>query len=306
MKIKTFLATLLSVVLSFSLLAQTETNHEKLKELAKQFQEEWASQQKKVQEYASKYNLEIRFETEDGVLYQLVDVVEGVPLYLTTDNLGAAYTTRAVQLWEGGSTGLELTGEGYDQLGEWDGGKVRVSHQEFTNLGPSRVTQMDNTSGFSSHATHVAGTLIAGGVVDDAKGMAYRGNLKAWDFNSDLSEMTYAANDGLEISNHSYGFGTGWELNASNQWTWLGSSVISPDEDYRFGFYESKSRSADIISFNSPNYLIVTSAGNERGEGPSYAGTGGEPEIDGGEDGFDCIGGHFAIAKKYACSRRSR
>ncbi len=297
MNIRITFSALLSVVLSFGLLAQTETNHEKLTELVRQFDEEWAVKQKMVEEYAAANNLEVRFETADGVLYQLVDVVEGQPIYLTTDNLGAAHTTRAVELWEGGNTGLEITGEGYDKLGEWDGGKVRTTHQEFTNLGASRVTQMDNTSGINFHATHVAGTLVAGGVVSDARGMAYKGNLKAWDWTNDIQEMTAAANNGLEISNHSYGYGTGWEMNSSNQWQWLGAANISPTEDYRFGFYESVSRSVDIIAFNAPYYLIVTSAGNERGEGPANAGTGGNPEIDGGEDGFDCIGGHYAIAK---------
>ncbi|HSG67817.1 MAG TPA: S8 family serine peptidase, partial [Bacteroidales bacterium] len=270
---------------------------EKLEELTRQFEEDWANQQKKVQEYALRNNLEISFEDENGVLYHMADVIDGQPIYLSTDNLGAAITTRAAELWEGGSTGLELSGDGYDKLAVWDGGKVRVSHQEFTNTGASRVTQMDNTSGLSAHATHVAGTLVAGGVVNNAKGMAYQGTLKAYDWYSDLSEMTFAANTGLEISNHSYGYGTGWELNSSNQWVWYGLSSVSPDEDYRFGFYESTSRNVDIITFNAPNYLLVTSAGNERGEGPSYAGTGGEPEKDGGVDGFDCIGGHFAIAK---------
>ena len=297
MKAKILLVALLSVTISLGLSAQTETNHAKLEELTRQFEAEWADQQNRVQEYARQNKLLISFESEDGVLYQLVDIVDGQPLYLTTDNYGAAITTRAAELWEGGSTGLELSGEGYDKLGEWDGGKVRVTHQEFTNTGASRVTQKDNTSGINAHATHVAGTLVAAGVVNDAKGMAYNGTLKSYDWNSDLGEMTFAANTGLEISNHSYGYGTGWELNSSNQWVWVGSSNISPVEDYRFGFYESVSRNVDIIAFNAPNYLVVTSAGNERGEGPGNAGTGGQPEKDGGADGFDCIGGHYAIAK---------
>jgi len=46
----------------------------------------------------------------------------------------------------------------------------------------------------------------------------------------------------------------------------------------------------DQIAFNAPNYLIVRSAGNDRGEGPSNAGQDGNPEKDGGTDGYDCIG----------------
>jgi hypothetical protein len=287
---------LLLVILSFTGTAQTKTNLQKLSQLSEQFAQDWTAQQERVQDFAARNNVEIRFETPEGVLYQMVDVQDGIPLYLKTDNYGAAVTTRTNPLWEGGTSGLNLSGAGYDKLGVWDGGKVRVSHQEFTDQGASRITQMDNTSGLNFHATHVAGTMVAGGVVIDAHGMAYAAEMKAWDWTNALSEMTSAAATGLEISNHSYGVGTGWEQNGSS-WTWYGNSAISATEDHRFGFYEVVSRSCDIIAFNAPHYLIVTSAGNERGEGPGNAGVGGNPEIDGGLDGFDCIGGHYAIAK---------
>lgn len=287
----------ISFLFTLNVSGQRETNIEKLNQLSEEFTEIWNIQEQRVQEYAAENNLEIRYETPDGVLYQMVDVRDGVPLYMATSNLGAAHTTRANELWEDGATGLELTGAEYDKLGEWDGGKVRVTHQEFTNLGASRVTQMDNTSGLHFHATHVAGTMVAGGVVANAKGMAYEGLLKAWDWNSDIAEMTAASAGGMEISNHSYGIPAGWVQNSSGQWNWNGNSNVSATEDYRFGFYEINSRYVDVIAFNAPNYLIVTSAGNQRGDGPANAGSGGNPEKNGGEDGFDCIAAHFAIAK---------
>jgi len=51
-----------------------------------------------------------------------------------------------------------------------------------------------------------------------------------------------------------------------------------------------------MIANNAPYFLMVKSAGNDRGEGPSNAGTGDVPEKDGGADGYDCIGG-AGIAK---------
>ncbi len=117
------------------------------------------------------------------------------------------------------------------KLGEWDGGATRVSHQEFTDNGPSRVIQSDNATSLSSHATHVAGTLIAGGVSIEAKGMSYKGFLKAYDWNNAESEMAAAASQGLEISNHSYGWLTGWHSSNGN-WTWYGDNGISADEDW--------------------------------------------------------------------------
>jgi hypothetical protein len=52
-------------------------------------------------------------------------------------------------------------------------------------------------------------------------------------------------------------------------------SNISPAEDYRFGFYSSSTpntpstREYDRAAFDYPNYLIVKSAGNDRGQGPN-------------------------------------
>lgn len=278
-----------SLTLSFLILVtvfsfgQTTTNVEALQELSEQFRIDWDQNQIKVQKFAAENNIPVRQEIEDGRLIQMVGVVDGIPVFYTTTNYGAAQTTRATQLWVGGSTGLDLTGEGYFQLGQWDGGHVRASHQEFTDQGDSRVENMDGNSPTHYHAQHVAGTLIAAGVKGNAKGMAYEGNLKAWEWSYDNAEMAQAAEDGLEISNHSYNIITGWYYNGG--WTWHGNSGVSPDEDYKFGFYSAAAANMDEIAYNAPNYLIVRSAGNDRGEGPNQ----GSPENDGGPDGYDCI-----------------
>ncbi len=287
---KIFTKILLFAVLltSGQLFAQTVTRVEVLNKLADEFELEWGISRQKVQEYAIKNNIPIRQENENGILMEIVDIRDGKPVFYKTDNVGAAQTTRAYELWEGGNSGLNITGEGYNQLGEWDGGAVRDSHQEFTDQGASRITQMDGNSSTHYHATHVAGTLIAAGVNANAKGMAYAANLKAWEWVDDKSEMAAAAAQGLEISNHSYGAGAGWE-NYNGSWVWLGNSSLSTTEDYRFGFYDNDSRAMDQIAYNAPNYLIVRSAGNERGEGPGNAGLNGNPETDGGDDGYDCI-----------------
>ncbi|NOX85796.1 MAG: S8 family serine peptidase [Chlorobi bacterium] len=293
---KRFTSFLLVLVLMMgaSVFAQTETNVEALLKLSEEFTAQWEANAKKVQQYAKDHNLPVRVELENGKVMEMVDVQDGIPMYYITDNLGAAHTTRAAELWPGGSSGLNLTGEGYDQLGEWDAGAVRVTHQEFTDQGASRVTQMDGNYATNFHSTHVAGTLVAAGVVGAAKGMLYSGKLKSWQWSNDYGEMTAAAAAGLEISNHSYGFGTGWNWTGS-QWQWLGNPNIDPNEDYKFGFYDTYARQMDQIAYNAPNYLIFRSAGNDRGEGPGDAGNG-KPEKDGGDDGFDCIS-HSALGK---------
>jgi len=271
-------------------LSQNATNISKLREISKDLLSDWNIKRQKIEDYAKLNNVPIRQQLEDGRVVEMVDIVNGKPEYITTFNYGAAQTTRAVELWEGGSSGLNISGEGYDKLGEWDAGHIRKSHQEFTDQGSSRVTNMDGESPTHYHSTHVAGTLIAAGINASAQGMAYRGSLKAWDWNGDGSEMAAAAADGLEISNHSYGQVRGWDWNNGN-WEWNGYETIDPDEDYKFGFYDGTSRTYDQIAYNAPYYLIVKSAGNDRGEGPGNAGQNGNPEKDGGADGYDCIGG---------------
>ncbi len=269
------------------LMAQTVTNSAVLKQIQQEQTAKWNVRQQRVNDYAATHNLPVYFQSEAGRVVQLIDVVDGEPQYYTTFNLGAAHTTRAAELWPGGESGLNVDGDGYKQLGEWDGGRVRSSHQEFTDQGSSRVMVQDGGS-FADHATHVAGTMVAAGVQSQAKGMAYKANLKSWEWSNDESEMAAAAANGLEISNHSYGFIRGWDY-SNGSWHWHGTPSISPDEDYHFGFYNNDSRVLDNIAYNAPNYLIVRAAGNDRGEGPSDAGNG-KAEKDGGDDGYDCLG----------------
>lgn len=265
-------------------IAQPGTNRAKLQELSERFEDDWRGKRAQAEAFARARNLAIRQELPNGQLIELQFIENNIPVYYTTENLNAAITTRVDELWSGGSLGLSLDGTGY-VLGEWDGGGVLASHQEFTNTGSSRVTQMDAVSGTHYHATHVAGTMIAGGVRADAIGMAYNGSLNAWDWNSDNAEMAGAAGNGLEVSNHSYGYIHGWYWNGST-WVWYGDSGISSEEDYRFGFYSTYARDWDQIAYDAPYYLIIKSAGNDRGDGP----TNGAYPQDGAPDGYDCIG----------------
>lgn len=284
----TKLVLLIALIFGSQVFAQNQAKVEKLNELSKQFETKWNEAHQRVLTYASENNLEVWHETEDGRVIEMVDVRDGKPVYFITDNRGADRTTRVDQLWPGGSLNLEYSGEGYSQLGEWDAGHVRKSHQEFMDGSTSRAFPQDGNYATHFHATHVAGTMIAAGVNPDAKGALYGGNLKYWQWSSDDSEMATAGANGLEISNHSYGFLAGWNYD-NGTWKWWGNSAISPDEDYKFGFYNNDAKAWDQIAFNAPNYLIVKSAGNDRGEGPSDAGNG-KADVDGGQDGYDCIG----------------
>jgi len=278
-----------------SLLAQMETNKSALEQFAREQDVEWQKATERVEKYILENGMERRTELSDGTVIELIDIQDGLPVYFMTDNANAAITTRAYQLWPGGSLGIDITGQGFNQIGVWDGGGALTTHQEYNNTGVPRVTKGDNAP-TSNHATHVTGTILAGGVTAKAKGMAYHASLISYDWNNVESEMATAAATGMKISNHSWGSVNGWSYN-NNTWTWYGDNSVSTVEDYKYGFYDTRSRNWDKISKDAPYFLIVTSAGNDRGEGPSNAGTPGVPEKNGGDDGFDCIPGGSGTAK---------
>lgn len=217
---------------------------------------------------ARELGLSIRTESADGNVRELHSFVNGQPQYLTTFNVASAVTISSDDVWPGGSAGLNLTGRGV-RLGIWDAGAVRHTHQEFGG----RTVQRDGATVMNSHATHVAGTMIARGAVAAARGMASGALLDCYDWTNDVTEMRDAARNGLRIANISYGFMTGWELNRlTNIWSWYGDVSVSPTEDYRFGFYSTNARDFDKVTFDYPHCLIVKSAGNDRnhaGPGPN-------------------------------------
>jgi len=237
-------------LLTISSYAQSKVNEVFLIQFAKEQHAEWQAMQQRVQDYTVRFGVPAYFETPDGGWVIMFDVVDGQPVYYASDNVGAAITTRANQLMPDGNTGLELTGEGYDKLGVWDGGRVRNTHVEFMDQGISRVTQIDNPTSLSDHATHVAGTMVAAGINTAARGMAFAGELKAYNSSNDNSEMTAAALNGMEISNHSYSQLTGWS-SGSGSWQWYGNASISPVEDYKFGFYGPQSLTWDVLAYNA-------------------------------------------------------
>ncbi|UCC29238.1 MAG: S8 family serine peptidase, partial [Phycisphaerales bacterium] len=205
----------------------------------------------------------IRAETDAGVM-ELQAIVNGIPRYYITHNAVAADTISTGKCQPGGSSWLLLTGSGVT-LGVWDGGGVRTSHQEFGG----RATQVDSPGGTHSHPTHVAGTMIACGVIPSAKGMSPAADLDCYDWNSDEVEMRAAAAAGLLVSNHSYGLIAGWGF--SGDWYWYGDVTVSTVEDNQFGLYTSYTQELDDIAYDHPNYLICGSAGNDRdddGPGP--------------------------------------
>ncbi len=228
-------------------------NIELLKELKKQEDNRLS----RVEAYLAA-NPETTITVKDDIsITHIYDVIDGVVLYMSTDNINAARGTKTTHLQSGGSLGLNLDGSGMT-VGVWDGGPSFGTHPEFanaTNTG-SRITILDNSTvdgdvGFSSHGTHVTGTISAKGASVNALGMAPNVNIKSYNWSNDFTEMLLAITNGADpilLSNHSYGI----PINGPNG---------QQDASY-MGAYTQRAVSSDNIAKNNPKYLMVSSAGN--------------------------------------------
>lgn len=176
---------------------------------------------------------------------ELLDVLpNGEKVFARTDNEGAALTARANTLYNGGSLGINIQGQNMI-AGVWDGGNVRDTHIEFMVNGASKITNLDG-SPYHDHATHVAGTICAQGIIlSSVRGVAFNSSVRSYNWDNDLSEMTSEAGSGLLVSNHSYAFGQ-----LSSAWY--------------YGAYDSRAQQVDNITYNNPFYLPVYAAGNDR------------------------------------------
>jgi subtilisin family serine protease len=241
----------------------------------------FAEQQRNVTTYAQSHNQPVFFKDENGnPVYMVGITASGLPIYWTTLNADAAVTTNVVSLRSGGTAGLNLLGEGM-RVGVWDGGRVK----DHIELGQRIISKEGTTD--DNHATHVTGTLIASGINPLAKGMAPLAEASTHDFLNDEAEMAALAQtdqSSLLFSNHSYGTATGW-FKKNGVWEWTGDPSISPIEDYRFGFYDTRAQAIDQIAYLAPYYTIVWATGNDRAD----TGDGSKPADCNGGSGYDCI-----------------
>ena len=235
---------------------KSETNVAELEALSIRYKAEADKNKERAISLARINGWNLTIINKDGTQSELMGVSEDgkSPIYFTPENADAAKSTRTNYLNSGGGLGLTLNGQTMIAY-VWDGGATLPTHNEFGG----RVSILDGATVInpannnSQHANHVTGTIVAAGVVAQAKGMAYQANAKTNDWNSDLSEATAAASSsGMLLSNHSYG----WATRSSPG----GPVLIAP---WQFGAYQTIARDWDNVMFNAPYYLMVKAAGND-------------------------------------------
>lgn len=234
--------------------------------LSQQYNQQYETRKLQLQNFAAKYNWNIARKRKGGGLTSLHGISRlGFPIFVKTDNNTiAAASTHTNLVQPGGSLNLNLSGSSSflnGKLAIWDAGSVLTTHQEFAG---KTITLKNASTAVNEHSTHVSGTMIAKGVYAPAKGMSFGANtLLSYDYDNDVAEMSAAAPN-LLLSNHSYGTIAGWDYDdANSRWDWYG--LPGDTVDYNFGFYDEQAQAWDKIAYTAPYYLIVESAGNNRG-----------------------------------------
>jgi len=253
-------------------------------------------QKKEAVAYAKSKNMIVRQVMPDNRVIEIQRFENNHPIYYQTLNLNSAKTISADRVWPGGSTDFNLSGNGI-ALAIWDAGHALSTHQEFGG----RIITKDSAS-VDGHSTHVAGTMGAAGIVAAAKGLSFQATIESYDWNNVISEMTTAAGNNTNASNHSYGYSLGWGYVGPpiDDWVWWGNIAISTTEDFRFGFYNTETKDTDNFAHSFPNFVIVKAAGNDRGtsvtgwhivyDGTNYVYSNDPRDPDGGLTGYDTIG----------------
>lgn len=225
-----------------------EYDVEKIQQKIENFKLLEQNEKKKAYEAATKNGWPLTIKGTDGSYQELMKLTpDGFPIYYSTNNANAAKSTRAIHLNSGGSLGLNLNGQGMVAR-VWDGGTVRRTHNFFSG----RVTTVDDVSGttYAAHATHVTGTIIADASFNTSiRGMAYQATARTFEWTDDESEALSEVLGGMLISNHSYGVPI----------TSSGTSLPA----WYIGAYTLDAANWDEITYLSPYYLPVMSAGND-------------------------------------------
>ncbi len=273
---------LILMISGFTAQAQTEeskqeilrgTNVEFLNNFAKVEKEFSEKQYQIAVDVANRKGLPVKGINEKDQNFEVVSYdpqTDNLLYMLTTNNVpgGSSVNTIKVKYLHT----LNIKGQGM-LVGEWDGNIARATHEGLKGRIQERNASNQTTVKDKNHASHVAGTIAASETAGgnnrtgQAMGMAPMATVASYDWISDLSEMALiAANNGLLVSNHSYGLDNK-ALSSSYGVKIFGRYTGTPTKQ-NYGIQTS--RDYDLIANNAPYYTVVFAAGNDRNENPPF------------------------------------
>lgn len=267
------------ILLSIGLYVQgyAQNNSQKLKA---EFRTQHIDQQSKLDRII--LNLSPKTEAVLDMKSRLAGFIDNRPFFWSSEDKPANRSANVIPLQDGtlaGLNGTKITGTGI-VVTVFDGGRVLENHNEFVEGGVSRVTNKEATTvEYSSHGTNVTGLIIANGSgnltnyeAGRAQGVLPAGKVDAYSFKSTALGANYEKLTSVKpnISNHSYGIATGWYYDNTPVpgWYWFGNYEFNTKDTYSGAYYEQDAN-FDKIVYDNPNAIVVKSAGNYFGDGPS-------------------------------------
>ncbi len=191
---------------------------------------------------------------------------DGVAIYYASNNSKALEFSKVNLLHKGSLTQSSLLGQNMI-VGLIDADVVLETHREFqtnSNLGRAHIKDKAHELAFEdsedytlavqkrNHSTHVAGTLISQGLQRESMGILPQGSVYSYNWTQDILKIIDLANQGVLISNHSYGLAA---LSEDNR-------ALIPA--HYFGMYSREAISFDRVMRDFPFFQSVVAAGNDR------------------------------------------
>jgi hypothetical protein len=216
---------------------------------------------------------------------------DGKPYFYQTDDLDQIKNSNADFLQNGSGIMGPYNGENIKYT-VFDGGRAFQGHVFFNNA-PNRVNNKEaSTMNYSAHATAVTSFIGAKDYpftltfnngttrVTNFRGIAQNATFDNYSFGTTTLPGNSSTSSVFQkillaqpkISNHSYGTNLGWDyatVNGSGAWIWNGN-FTSPNTTFDLqGTYFTNDQNYDNIVYSNPSYVIVKSAGNSYGMGPT-------------------------------------
>lgn len=265
--------------------------------LHNQFEKEKREDEKKLNSFIEKWkrydessNLFPAYHEQKEILAGFFP--DGRPYFYRRSDLDQVKNSNADFLQTGTIQGLSTSFNGETiKYTIFDGGRAFAGHILFNNM-PNRVNNMEApTMNYSAHATGVTGFIGAkdlphnfqlqnGGTHSvNFRGIAPNSTFDNYSFTTTVLPSNTSTSNVFQkilfaqpkISNHSYGTNPGWEsVNAGGVTAYLWQSFYNAGTYYDLnGTYYTNDRSYDQIVYANPSYIIVKSAGNSYGDGPT-------------------------------------